>query len=137
MTDTASPPRIAIIGMHLEANRFAPVTTGDDFRASCHLEGAAILAEAAKPAPAMPAEVPGFVAAMDAAGPWTPVPILVTGVEPGGPADEAFVQETLNRVRTLLRAALPLDGVYITTHGALTMTGRTSPHGDNTGTGGA
>ncbi len=32
-----SKPRIAILGMHLESNSFAPVTTGADFRASCYL----------------------------------------------------------------------------------------------------
>ncbi len=32
-----SKPRIAILGMHLESNAFAPVTTGADFRASCYL----------------------------------------------------------------------------------------------------
>ncbi len=31
-----SKPRIAILGMHLESNAFAPVTTGADFRASCY-----------------------------------------------------------------------------------------------------
>lgn len=130
-TDTphANGPRVAILGMHLEANRFAPVTTAEDFRASCHLEGPAILEEAAKLAPAMPAEVPGFIAAMDAAGPWTPVPILVTGVEPGGPADAGFVRETLARMRSMLTEALPLDAVYVTNHGAMTATDSTDPDG--------
>lgn len=123
-------PRIAILGMHLEANRFAPVTTGADFRGSCYLEGREILVEAAKPAPAMPAEVPAFIAAMDAAGPWTAVPIVVTGVEPGGPADAAFVRETLDRMRGMLEAALPLQGVYITNHGAMTSTAGTDPDGE-------
>ncbi len=130
MIDTVRPPRIAVLGMHLEANQFAPVTTGDDFREACYLVGDAILAEAAKTAPAMPAEVPGFIAAMNAIGPWTPVPILVTGVEPGGPAEGSFVAETLGRIRTLLHAALPLDAVYITNHGAMTSTESTDPDGE-------
>ncbi|HZN26685.1 MAG TPA: M81 family metallopeptidase, partial [Burkholderiales bacterium] len=71
-----SRPRIAILGIHLESNAFAPVTTEADFRASCYYEGEAMLAEAAKPAPAMPAEIPGFVEAMNATGPWEPVPII-------------------------------------------------------------
>src|SRR3546814_577824 len=33
-------------------------------------------------------------------------------------------------MRTLLRAALPLDGVYITNHGAMTSTGGTDPDGE-------
>ena len=47
-----SRPRIAILGIHLESNAFAPVTTEADFRASCYYEGEAMLEEAAKPAPA-------------------------------------------------------------------------------------
>ncbi|ETX04254.1 MAG: hypothetical protein ETSY2_29850 [Candidatus Entotheonella gemina] len=69
---TITPPRIAILGIHLEANAFAPTTTGADFRESCYFEGEAMLAEAAKPAPAMPAEIPGFIAAMNATGTWEP-----------------------------------------------------------------
>lgn len=123
-------PRIAILGMHLEANAFAPVTTGADFRGSCYLEGEAITSEAARPAPAMPAEIPGFIAAMDAAGPWEPVPILVTAVEPGGPADATFVHETLDRIRRGLTAALPVDAVYISNHGAMTSTDAADPDGE-------
>ena len=122
-------PRIALLGIHLEANAFAPVTTGADFRASCYFEGEAMLAEAAKPAPAMPAEIPGFVRAMDAAGPWQPVPILLTGCEPGGLADAAFLAECLDKIRAGLRRALPLDAVYISNHGAMAATDRPDPGG--------
>ena len=41
-------PRIAILGMHLESNAFAPVTTDEDFRAACYLTGQALLDEAYK-----------------------------------------------------------------------------------------
>ena len=66
---TMTRPRNAILGMHLESNAFAPVSTADDFRKSCYLEGAEMLAEAAKPAPAMPAEVPGFAASASISAP--------------------------------------------------------------------
>src|SRR5687767_876780 len=99
---TRDKPRIAILGMHLESNAFAPVTTESDFRASCYFEGDAMLDEAAKPAPAMPAEIPGFVEGMNAGGPWEAVPILITATEPGGPADQAFIESTLARMRALL-----------------------------------
>ncbi len=122
-------PRIALLGLFLEANEFAPVSTEQDFRASCYLEGQEILDEAAKPAPAMPAEIPGFMAAMDEAGPWTPLPVLVTGTEPGGPADARFVAETLAKMRAMLTAALPLDAVYLANHGAMTATESTDPDG--------
>ena len=122
-------PRIAILGIHLESNAFAPVTTAEDFLASCYLEGEAMLAEAAKPAPAMPAEIPGFVEAMNASGPWEPVPILITAVEPGGPADQAFIDEVLARMRQRLDACGALDGIYVSNHGAMVSTTDTDPDG--------
>ena len=63
--------RVAILGLHLESNGFAPVTDERDFRSLCYLEGAAILREARSAAPAMPAEVVGFLAAMDDGPRWT------------------------------------------------------------------
>jgi len=124
-----SPSRIALLGLFLEANEFAPVSTAEDFRASCYLEGQEILAEAAKPAPAMPAEIPAFMKDMGTAGDWEPVPVLVTGTEPGGPADAGFVAETLARMRQRLTAALPVDAVYLANHGAMTATDSTDPDG--------
>ena len=123
-------PHIAILGMHLESNAFAPVTTREDFRNAGYLEGKAMLIAATKPAPAMPAEIPGFIAAMDASGSWEPVPILITGTEPGGPAEQSFIDETLARMRAMLAKAGPLDGIYVCNHGAMTATGRTDPDGE-------
>src|SRR5262245_40359120 len=122
-------PRVAILGIHLESNAFAPVTTGHDFRTSCYLEGQAMLTEAATEAPAMPAEVPGFIEAMNATGPWEPVPILITATEPGGPADQAFIDQTFERMRALLKSSGPLDGIYISTHGAMVSTTDSDPDG--------
>src|SRR4051812_38309121 len=125
-----SKPRVAILGIHLESNAFAPVTTEADFRASCYYEGKAMLTEAAKPAPAMPAEIPGFVEAMNATGPWEPVPIIITATEPGGAADHAFVAETYERMRVLLREKGPFDAIYISNHGAMISTADSDPDGE-------
>ena len=46
-------PRIALLGLFLEANEFAPVSTEADFHASCYLETQDILDEAAKADPAL------------------------------------------------------------------------------------
>lgn len=123
-------PRIALIGMHLESNSFAPPTTEGDFRRLCHLEGPAIVEEAAKEAPAMPLEVPGFIdelARLDFA--WEPVPILVTGAEPGGPVEHVFFEECVRRIVAGLRAAGRIDAVYLTNHGAMTSTAEFDPDG--------
>ena len=122
-------PRIAILGIHLESNAFAPVTTGDDFRASCYLEGEAMLVEAAQFAPAMPAEIPGVIESMDATGAWEPAPILIAATEPGGAADQQFIEQTLARMSELLRTIGPLDGVYISNHGAMVSTADSDPDG--------
>ncbi|MGZ9005049.1 MAG: M81 family metallopeptidase [Burkholderiales bacterium] len=126
---TSARPRIAILGIHLESNAFAPVSTAADFRASCYFEAQAMLIEAAKAAPAMPAEIPGFVEAMNATGPWEAVPILITATEPGGPADQSFIEETLARMCALLAASGPLDGIYVSNHGAMVSTSDSDPDG--------
>ena len=122
--------RVALLGLHLESNAFAPPTTEEDFRACCYLVGEEITAEAAKPHPAMPMEMAAFVAGMNAAGPWEPAPILLTGAEPGGPVQEPFLGETLAAMEAGLRSALPLDGVYLSNHGAMTSASSLDPDGD-------
>jgi len=121
--------RIALLGIILETNAFAPTTTEADFRTLCYLEGEAMVAEARKPAPAMPLEVPGFMRTMDGFGPWTPVPVIVTAAEPGGPIDHAFFTRTITEMRARLKAAAPLDAVYIVNHGAMTSTEEHDPDG--------
>ena len=123
-------PRIAILGLHLEANAFAPMTTAADFRERSFLAGDAIMKNARSAAPIWPMEVPGFVAAMDRMGPWRPVPILVAGAEPGGPADHRFIQDCLKRMHGALKAAGKLDAVYITNHGAMITTEDPDPDGE-------
>ncbi|MFQ5938179.1 MAG: M81 family metallopeptidase, partial [Acidiferrobacterales bacterium] len=77
-------PRIALGGIVLESNAFAPMATERDFRSRYYLEGDTILAEAAKEHSVMPMEMTAFVRAMNATGPWQPVPTLLTGCQPAG-----------------------------------------------------
>ena len=67
---------------------------------------------------------------MDASGPWTPLPIIVTACEPGGPVDERFFQDTLARMRARLEAARPLDAVYMSNHGGMISTAGPDPDGE-------
>ena len=81
-----------------------------------------MLANARSSAPMMLGEMPGFVADMDAAGPWIPVPGLLAMAEPNGPVSREFFGRMMAQWEADLRAALPLDGVYCVLHGAgLTM----------------
>lgn len=115
-------PRVAILGLHLEANAFAPPTTREDFEAQCWEEGDAI-SRLARAVSHLPSELPGFYARMDTGGPWTPVPILVAAAPPDGPIEQGLFLEVCDRVRIGLVAALPVDAVYIPSHGASSATG--------------
>jgi microcystin degradation protein MlrC len=122
-------PRIALLGFSIECNKFAPVATKAHFLARTYLEGDAIVAEARVPKPRMLPETPGFVAAMDGSGAWTPVGIALAMTEPNGPVEHAFFVELLDTIERRLRAALPVDGVYICSHGAGLTTEEDDPDG--------
>ena len=125
----AAVPRIAVLGFSIECNKFAPPATKADFLARTYLEGDDILEEARAPTPTMLPETPGFVAAMDAAGPWQPIGITLAMSEPNGPVEHGFFTELLDTIAHRLKAALPLDGVYICAHGAALTTEEDDPEG--------
>jgi microcystin degradation protein MlrC len=77
----------------------------------------------------MLAETPGFVAAMDASGPWVPVGAALAMTEPNGPVEHGFFVELLEVIERRLHAALPLDAVYICSHGAAVTTKEDDPDG--------
>jgi microcystin degradation protein MlrC len=116
--------------LHLESNAFAAVSEERHFRSLCYCAGEEISREARKKVSALPAEIPGFYGEMDALGPWTPVPIVVTACEPGGAVDERFFQATLAAMRARLQAAGKLDAVYISNHGGMISTGGPDPDGE-------
>ncbi|HTJ98786.1 MAG TPA: M81 family metallopeptidase, partial [Bordetella sp.] len=66
--------RIALLGFAIESNRFAPVSTREDFVSRAYLAGDELMHDARSAAPRMTPEIPAFVKRMDAAGAWTPVP---------------------------------------------------------------
>jgi len=125
----ADNPKIALLGFSIECNKFAPPATKAHFAARTYLEGDAIISEARGPTPTMLPETPGFVAAMDAAGPWQPIGIALAMAEPNGPVEHAFFEELLATMTTGLKAALPLDGVYFCAHGAAITTAEDDPEG--------
>jgi microcystin degradation protein MlrC len=116
-------PRIAVLGLHLEANAFAPPTVLEDFERQCLARGEEITALARATTTRLPAEVAGFFARMDATGDWTPVPALIAAAPPGGPIAQEVFLSFLDEMRRRLAAALPLDGVYVANHGASSATG--------------
>lgn len=123
-------PRIGIAGFFLEANRFAPLTTGAMFDQTCDLAGEQLLTQLrAQPSRTLP-DCTGFVAAMDAATTWQPVPLRLAAAYPGGPVEGPWFEGFLNDMAQRLQAALPLDGVFISSHGAALSTGHDDPDGE-------
>ncbi|WP_455274763.1 M81 family metallopeptidase [Rhizobium herbae] len=106
--------RIAVGGIHTECSTYSPVLMAvEDFRV---LRDADLLG----------AEYFNF---LDANG-IEHVPLLHARAVPGGPvsraAYEAFKAEFLER----LKAALPLDGLYLAMHGAINVEGMDDAEGD-------
>lgn len=124
------PKRVALLGLQLESNRFAPVTTQDEYLSRVYLAGEEILRELDRAESRLPGEVLGFCRALDSGCFWQPVPILIGQCESGGPMDHHFYEETLKDMRKRLLDALPLDGVYIANHGAMTTTECRDPDGE-------
>jgi microcystin degradation protein MlrC len=119
-------PRIAIVGMFLESNRYAAVVSKEKFHKTY---GDNIIEDARSPSPKLLKEGQGFFEQMDAAGAWQPVPISMIIGGAGGPADDTFIREEIDKVRLALTSQLPLDGVYILNHGAMTTTEQGDPDG--------
>ena len=130
MIQNNSKNRIAILGLMLESNSFAPVTGEDDFLSRLYLAGAEFKDELYRAESKLPIEMRNFYAAMDASIEWEAVPILIGLVEAGGPLDHEFYTKTLSDMRQRLEAAGQLDGVYICNHGAMITTENRDPDGE-------
>ncbi|KAF0173657.1 MAG: hypothetical protein FD162_1634 [Rhodobacteraceae bacterium] len=126
----AKTQRVAILGLMLESNRFAPVITEEDYLKRVYLAGEEILEDLHSADPKLPTEIRGFAAEMDQRGEWQPVPILVGLVEAGGPLDHGFFETAMQEIRRRLQAAGPLDAVYISNHGAMITTQNADPDGE-------
>ena len=124
-----TPPCIALLGFSIECNRFAPVATQQDFEARTLMGGPAMLTNARLPAPSMLGELPGFIADMDAAGAWEPMPSLLAMAEPNGPVDAGFFQRLMENWERDLTQCGALDGIYCVLHGAGLTTEDDDPEG--------
>lgn len=123
-------PRIAVLGFAIECNRFSPIATAQDFEDDVDIRGNRIVVEGRSPAAITLPDLPGFFTAMDASGPWTPVPIRVSQAQPNGPVEESFFKGFLTEIAAGLKSAGPLDGVFVSCHGAALAEGTDDPDGD-------
>ena len=122
-------PRIALGAFMLESNGHAPVATRAEFEAACWLEGDALAADLTRPAPRAPTALTGFIRAMDAGRPWTGVPLVAAAAGASGPMDQDAFDALVAATEDRLRAAMPVDGVFLSLHGAATATVEVDPDG--------
>lgn len=124
--------RVAVVGFHLEANRFSPPCGDADFTV---FGPDRIKAEARAKPSAILAEVSGFTERMDElcggeAG-WTLVPISLALTQPAGPVEEGFFVPYIEKIRAFLTSPENrVDAVYIAQHGAAIATHTDDPDAD-------
>jgi len=128
------PLRIAFGRLNQETNALSPVvTTLDDFKRTHYVEGDALLACCQPKA----AEVKGFMRNLELSGfvaaakrwprPVEPVPLVSAWAISGGPIERAAYDAILDAFLARLRAAGPVDGVFVALHGAMGVVGLRDP----------
>ena len=123
-------PKIAILGIHLESNRFAPSVSRPDFEEKCLLYGEDLLTDSRAAHPRACGTLSGFVREMDSIGDWTPAPIVYADVGAAGPIEHEFFLELKEEMRSHLLVVMPVDGVYFPEHGAAVSTDHPDPDGE-------
>jgi microcystin degradation protein MlrC len=116
------------MGMILESNRMSRPATKADFESLTWMGGNALMAEARASTPSLAPEFAAFVRAMDATGPWQPVPVFLAACHPHGPVEEAVFEEYSATVLEALKD--PVDAVYLCHHGAMVATHLDDPDGE-------
>lgn len=107
--------RIATAGIHTESSTFSPLPTRlDDFRI---LRGQELPAD------------PHFRALAELAD-FEVIPLVHARALPGGPVTAAAYELLRSEFLEGLRAALPLDGLYLAMHGAMNVSGLDDAEGD-------
>ena len=124
--------RVAVVGVALEANGFAPPTARRDFAV---LSGSALLAACrgvAGGATLRDQFAAGFVQLLDAAlgeSGWEPVPLFVAEAPPGGPPAASLIREFARDAANALRGCEGLDACFCPIHGGM----RATEDGDDAG----
>ena len=122
------PPKVALMGMILESNRFAKPATRADFESLTWMQGEPLLQEARSQTSSIAREFSAFVQAMDATGPWTPVPVLLAACHPLGPVDQDVFEAYCETILTGLDQSV--DAVYLCHHGAMVASHLDDPDGE-------
>lgn len=125
--------RIAVGRVAQETNALSPVPTElADFRAMHYLEGEAILEACRRDRVEAPgflknAELSGFVQRAARLGEVELVPTISAWAVPGGPLSPACFAHLRDALVERLRAAGPLDAVFLSLHGSMGVLGDRDP----------
>ena len=110
-------PKIALLGLILESNRFARPASLDDFERLTVKRGKTLIDDARSATPSIAIEFSAFVKAMDATGDWQPVPIILMASRPLGVVREAVFKSYCAEAISQLDESF--DAVYLCHHGAM------------------
>jgi microcystin degradation protein MlrC len=118
--------RIAIGGIIHETHTFAPLHTGiDAFAQQTLVEDDALLQRMRDTPTSLGGSMEGLAQAE-----YQPVPLLYAAATPSGPVIGEAYETLVNQLLMRLRAALPVDGVLLSLHGAMVAEGVDDCEGD-------
>ena len=130
------PARVAFARIAQESNALSPVlTTLDDFRSTHFLEGARLERACGRLGYEARgfirnAELSGFLDAVRAVDePIEAVPLFSAWAIPGGPLSRECFATLRDKLLYGLRAAAPLDGLFLSMHGAMNTEDDSDPEG--------
>jgi microcystin degradation protein MlrC len=101
----------------LESNGHSPLATREEFASNYIAAGDEMRVDWESEHPRCPVTTSGFVERMTATGAWEPVPLYGAMVGASGPVEHGFFLEVVAQLDKRLRAALPVDGVFLSLHG--------------------
>ncbi len=130
--------RIAYARIAQEGNAFSPVLTEVEDFARCHLyEGGELHRRCSENGQEVEdwlknAELSGFVQSVEKVGRGRveAVPLFGAWAIPGGPLSRACFEHFRTKLVAMLKEAGPLDGVFLSMHGAMIAQGSTDPEAD-------
>ena len=101
----------------LESNGHSPIATREEFASNWIAAGEEMRVDWESEHPRCPVTLSGFIERMTAGGAWEPVPLYGAMVGASGPVEHGFFLEVVQQLDQRLRAALPVDGVFLSLHG--------------------
>ena len=113
----------------LESNARSPLATREEFAQNFMAHGEELAADWKSEHPRAPLTLTGFVEAMNASGPWTAMPLMCAMVGASGPVEKRFFDAVVEEHVERLRAALPVDGVFLSLHGGAIGQAEDDPEG--------